>query len=247
MKLIKLSLVAALFTTAIYAGNEEAIISTDDFEASANVALTSDYVWRGSSLTNEDMAIQGGMDLEYKGIYVGVWASNIAQLEGETNNNTTTIETDVYAGYAGEIDKFSYDVGYCQYMYINLSKELNFGEAYVGLGYDFDVVAVGAKYSFGIKTNEYAANNHDNVEVTASVPLPWELSFDMAYGMFENMNDYYYTSISRDFGKFNVNLAYTGRTSATYGHSYFGNPNRDGNYNGERTKDFFVATLGASF
>jgi len=240
MKLIKLSLVAVLFTTAIYAGNEAPIIATDDFEASANVALTSDYVWRGMSLTNGDMAIQGGMDLEYKGAYVGVWASNIAQLDGVTNSNTTTIETDVYACYAGEIDKFTYDVGYTQYIYVNISKDLNFGEAHVAVDYDFDVVAIGAKYSFGVKTNEFKAT--DNVEFTASVPLPYELSFDLAYGMFEDMNDYYYTSISRDFGNFNINLAYTGRVGSSYGDSYFEN-----DINGDKSKDFFVATLGASF
>ena len=57
MKLIKLSLATALLTTAMYAGNEAVVEVTDDFEASANVALTSDYVWRGMSLTNEDPAI----------------------------------------------------------------------------------------------------------------------------------------------------------------------------------------------
>ena len=241
MKLIKLSLAAALFTTAMYAGNEAVVEVTDDFEASANVALTSDYVWRGMSLTNEDPAIQGGMDIEYKGLYAGVWASNIAQLDdGNGEDRSTSLETDLYLGYAGDMGNFSYDVGYIQYIYMNLAEELNFGEAYVGVGYDFDVVAIGASYALGVKTNEFEAT--DNIEFTASIPLPLELSFDLAYGMFEDMNDYYYTSLSRDFGKFNLNLAYTGRLGASYGDSYFVD-----DINGDESKDFFVATLSSSF
>ncbi|RLA37810.1 MAG: hypothetical protein DRR03_01810 [Gammaproteobacteria bacterium] len=34
-------------------------------EIAANVALTSDYVWRGVSQTNEDPAILGGFDYEH--------------------------------------------------------------------------------------------------------------------------------------------------------------------------------------
>jgi len=234
MKSIKLSLVAILLSTLAYAENKSEV------GMSANVALTSDYVWRGTSLTAGDMAIQGGMDLDFEGAYIGVWASNIAQLTVDVNDNTTTIETDVYAGYAGDIGKLSYDVGYNQYIYINLSEEFNFGEFYVGLGYDFDVVSIGAKYSVGIKTNEFEAT--DNLEMTASAPLPWELSLDLTYGLFEDMNDYYLASISRDFGKFNLNLAYAGRLSASYGDSYYEN-----DIEGDESKDFFIATLGASF
>jgi hypothetical protein len=35
-----------------------------------------------------------------------------------------------------------YDIGYIQYAYPNDSKASNFGEAYVGLSYDFEVLEV---------------------------------------------------------------------------------------------------------
>ena len=45
---------------------------------SANVALTSDYRFRGVSLSNGDPAIQGGIDVGHdSGFYVGTWASSI--------------------------------------------------------------------------------------------------------------------------------------------------------------------------
>lgn len=45
----------------------------------ANVALTSNYFFRGVSQTNNGPAVQGGFDYSYKplGLYVGLWGSNV--------------------------------------------------------------------------------------------------------------------------------------------------------------------------
>ena len=45
---------------------------------SANVTLTSDYVWRGLGQTAGNPAIQGGFDYASDGgFYAGIWASNV--------------------------------------------------------------------------------------------------------------------------------------------------------------------------
>ncbi len=51
---------------------------------SANVALTTNYMFRGVSQTNNGPAIQGGFDYEYSpyNLYVGVWASNVDSSSG---------------------------------------------------------------------------------------------------------------------------------------------------------------------
>lgn len=53
---------------------------------SANVALTSNYMFRGVSQTDNGPAIQGGFDYEYTpfGLYAGVWASNVDSSTGES-------------------------------------------------------------------------------------------------------------------------------------------------------------------
>ncbi len=89
-------------------------------ELSANVALTSDYVWRGVSQTLEDPAIQGGFDFEHdSGFAVGVWASNVDFWEtGDPNDDGADMEFDIYGSYSGEFgDGFSYSVGAIYYMY----------------------------------------------------------------------------------------------------------------------------------
>ena len=53
-------LLPAALATALLAG---ATVAQADMEISGNVALTSDYKFRGISQSNEDIAVQGGFDL----------------------------------------------------------------------------------------------------------------------------------------------------------------------------------------
>ena len=48
-----------------------------EFAWSITVGGTSDYVFRGVSLTNEDPAAQGSIDVSYGIFYAGAWASNV--------------------------------------------------------------------------------------------------------------------------------------------------------------------------
>ena len=87
-------------------------------EISANVTLVSDYVFRGISQTDNQIAIQGGFDYAWdNGIYVGTWASNVdSQFFGGATD--PQIELDLYGGYAGELGNgFGYDLGYLRYQY----------------------------------------------------------------------------------------------------------------------------------
>jgi uncharacterized protein (TIGR02001 family) len=78
---------------------------------SANVGLTSDYVFRGISQSNQEAAVQGGVDFTCGNWYVGVWGSSINfGLEG-------TAEVDVYAGYKTTFGRFAVDLGVIYYAY----------------------------------------------------------------------------------------------------------------------------------
>src|SRR4051812_17083639 len=73
-----------------------------------NVALTSDYVFRGVSQTNNNVAIQGGFDWDTgAGFHVGTWGSSLNFKDG----SEASAEIDLYGGYAGKLmdDKLSYD------------------------------------------------------------------------------------------------------------------------------------------
>jgi len=204
MKLIKLSLVAALTLTVAFADEKS------DLGVSANVAMTSNYVWRGMSQSDDSPAIQGGFDLDYKGLYAGVWGSNV-EFGSDSDAN---MELDTYAGYTNEIFGVGYDVGYLQYIYPNDSKNLNFGEAYLGLSYDFKVVEISAKYSLGVDTDHTDTADEwkpqDCIEGGVSVPLPWDMSVDATVGNYVHSGVYYLASVTKSVGQFDFSVAYTG-------------------------------------
>lgn len=85
---------------------------------SSNVALTSDYVFRGASQTNREPAIQGGFDVTTEGgFYAGTWGSSISWLS-DLGDISSNVEIDGYAGYRGSFsDAVSYDIGAIYYWY----------------------------------------------------------------------------------------------------------------------------------
>ncbi|MFZ2335428.1 MAG: TorF family putative porin [Sideroxyarcus sp.] len=137
-------LVAALASAfAMPAMAEEAAA----FTPSANVTLTSNYLYRGISQTGNKPAIQGGFDLAHaSGVYAGAWASSISWLSDYGIASNAGTEIDTYVGYAGAAGDIGYDVGFLRYNYPgeyggNLSANTN--ELYGKVSYKF----VSAKYS----------------------------------------------------------------------------------------------------
>lgn len=199
MKLIKISLAAAL-AASVLLGAEE----TSNVNVSANMALTSNYVWRGMTQSDNSPAVQGGIDLEYKGFYASVWGSNVEFGAG----NVASMELDIYGGYGGEFYGIGYDIGAIQYAYPNQTKQLNFAEAYFGLSKDFEVVSVGAKYYSGIKTDDIDPT--DAWEVSLSAPMPMDITFNALYGDYDKVGNYYNVGLTKPVGKFEVGISYAG-------------------------------------
>ena len=107
---------------------------------SANVGLTSDYVFRGFSQTAEGPAIQGGFDATCGIFYVGVWASSLdfASGQGGTFSIDTffdaSLEVDTYAGIKPKTGPITWDLGVIYYAYPNAS-DLNLGFGRRALNY----------------------------------------------------------------------------------------------------------------
>ena len=108
MKLFGTAAAAAL---ALWLTGLAAPASAQDAKVAFNVGVTSDYVFRGYSQTNEDPAIQGGVDLTAGSFYAGAWASNV------DFGDDTDAEVDVYGGYRTEAAGFALDFGVIGYLY----------------------------------------------------------------------------------------------------------------------------------
>ncbi len=87
--------------------------SAQDPEFAFNAALTSDYVFRGFSQTDEEAALSAGVDATIGSFYAGAWASNV------DFGDDTDAEVDVYGGFRGEAGGFAYDIGAVGYLYVN--------------------------------------------------------------------------------------------------------------------------------
>jgi uncharacterized protein (TIGR02001 family) len=98
---------------------------------SGNVAVTSDYVFRGVSQTLNDPALQGGVEAACGKFYLGFWGSNVDFGDGETN-----VEMDLYAGFKTTTGPVSWDVGVIYYGYPGGASSADFVEIKVGASGD---------------------------------------------------------------------------------------------------------------
>ncbi len=93
---------------------------------SGNATLTSDYVWRGTTQTQGDPAVQAGFKLASdSGFYGSVWGSNV-EFAPETHASS---EFDFTVGWAGNLSKdWALDVNLLRYQYPSTTVDLNWTE-----------------------------------------------------------------------------------------------------------------------
>lgn len=186
-------------------------------EWSANVGLTNNYIWRGLTQTQNDVAASGGIDFSANnGFYAGTWVSNVSYAPGDV----FSYEHDVYFGYGGEWGAMSYDVGYLYYNY-DADAEFDFAEAYgsVSVG-DFSAQlnvlahteadeAPGQDFGFGqavYLSLDYATEIRDELELGFHVG--WhDGDFNEAFnGVPDSYTDY---GISLSKGEFSFSITTT--------------------------------------
>jgi uncharacterized protein (TIGR02001 family) len=91
-----------------------------DLTVAYNVGLFSQYIFRGLTQTNNNPAVQGGIDLTHSsGFYLGAWASNVNWTVDSTYYTSGSLEVDLYGGYRYNFGDsgLGIDVGALQYLY----------------------------------------------------------------------------------------------------------------------------------
>jgi uncharacterized protein (TIGR02001 family) len=110
---LKAAILAALFLAPAVSFAQEAEAESN---FSWNFGAVSDYVFRGVSQSNREMAIQGGMDYAFgdSGVYIGTWASTVDYGEADAPD----YEADFYIGYNTDLgEKFNLDLMAVRYTY----------------------------------------------------------------------------------------------------------------------------------
>jgi uncharacterized protein (TIGR02001 family) len=95
-----------------------------EFAYSFTLAVTSDYVFRGFSQTDNDPTLQASAGFTYGIFYAGVWASGVDFGTGFPAD-TAEFEADYYAGIKPTYGKFTFDFGVIYYDYPGFKAEKN--------------------------------------------------------------------------------------------------------------------------
>jgi uncharacterized protein (TIGR02001 family) len=134
------------------------------FAWSVTIGGTSDYVFRGLSLNDEDPAFQASIDASYGIFYVGAWGSNI------TGEGYEPWELDLYAGIKPVLGQFTFDFGVIGYLYPGADDPLEYIEFKAGVSTEiFKGLTGGVIF--------YATPDQDNYAET------WTVEGSLAYAL----------------------------------------------------------------
>jgi uncharacterized protein (TIGR02001 family) len=239
----------ALAATPALADDEATSEATPEFTVTGNVALVTDYRFRGVSQSAGDPAIQGGLTLNHKsGLYIGTWSSsiNFANVGGDAVFGNQ--ELDIFGGWTGDLGSgLTADVGLLYYAYPGgHTGKAEFLEPYASLSTSVGPAKfkVGANYAWSQDAifdddNLYVYTNVDigipNTPVTVSGHLGYQdgpLAADFWSSPDETSWDWSIGASATVLGPLSIGVSYVGN----------GSPAIDG-----LTDDAVVGTLSASF
>lgn len=176
--------------------------ATAQAETSASLSLSNMYLWRGVNLTPDAPAISGSLDYAHdSGFYAGMW----------TTNEDDGIETDLYAGLAGEVGGMSYDVSYWYYMY---PEEGTAGEGATGTNMDLGDTSL-SEIVLGLGFSDFGANVYVSSETQGGSDYVYYTldytvgDFNFLYGAWtydeDGNNEYSHVTATYDY---NDNLSF---------------------------------------
>lgn len=140
--MFKIALKSAVLAAVLAVPVKAAQSASGGVAVSANVGLVSDYRFRGISYTEENPALQGGVDANLAlsdslSLFAGTWAS--------TGNDDTigAGEIDLYGGLAGRSGLANWQVGVLGYFYPDASG-IDFYELHGEFGMDIGPMSAAA-------------------------------------------------------------------------------------------------------
>lgn len=176
-----------------------------------NLAVTSDYVFRGITQTDFDPALQGGLDYSFgdTGLYVGAWASNVDFADSDGPD----IELDYYIGWNHDLsESLNLDLSLVRYSYLGEQEaygNIDYNEVIGALAYD-EMLTFTVAYA-----NDYSNSGFSSLYYNLSGS--WDLGNDFAVnagvgrthfsddvGSYNDWN----LGVSRQFGPVNAAINY---------------------------------------
>lgn len=221
MKAQRISAILAAGAVSMGAGAWQTAAAQGPHSVSANIGAVSNYIWRGVTQTDDQPAIQGGIDYAHEsGFSAGTWISNV-DFE-DAYGNATNYEWDLYAGFGQSInDDFSYNLSLIYYAYPD-GRDLDFAE--IGADATYKWLTVGLAYTVYGQASEVPGTDSSDAyfddgdlyyHAALDFALPYELGLNLHGGYYDFDTDlggvdygHVGVSVSReagDFGTFSLN------------------------------------------
>ncbi|NEV62699.1 TorF family putative porin [Thiorhodococcus minor] len=211
MKAQRISAILAAGAFSMGAGAWQTAAAEGPHSVSANIGVVSNYIWRGQTQTDNQPAVQGGLDYAHEsGFSAGTWLSNV------NFGDDTNYEWDIYAGFGGAInDDLSYDLSVVYYAYPD-GRDTDFAE--IGASASYRWLTAGIAYTVYGQANDAPGVVDDEAlfiegdfyyYASLDFALPYELGLGIHGGYYDfdyndGGNDYGHVgaSISREAGEF---------------------------------------------
>jgi uncharacterized protein (TIGR02001 family) len=208
---------------------------------SGNMALTTNYMFRGISLSANNPAVQGGLTYTFPvGLYLNVWGSNTDFIAPD--GKTVSSEFDTVAGIQGDVlTDFTYNINLARYNYPG-ARSANYNELNSLFGYKFFQLGLSYTANYG---GTHASGTYVNGLLTFNIPPCYILNiqdvtlqggmghYSLARQAGSSYSDYMATLSKKISQRYTIAAMWT----ATNGRAHL--PPYDGNQ--------FVGTLNAYF
>jgi len=87
-----------------------------EFALSYGGAIVSNYMFQGSTQSNDNPAIQGYVEGSYGQFYGGLWSSTV-DYPDDPDFGDDSLEFDLYVGIRPSLGDFAFDISYYRYLY----------------------------------------------------------------------------------------------------------------------------------
>lgn len=161
-------------------------------DLSLTAGFMSDYIFRGIQASTG--SAYASLDYTNSGFYAGVWGADL---------DDNGLEIDYYVGYGGEIDNFSYGIGYTRLTYSDGRSNDLFNDSQDEISFNVGIAGFGLSYVLGVNNDVGNAATGEEDQDFDVINLTYDASnwgVLLGYVSFDDVDD-------ADFGEFEYNYA----------------------------------------
>lgn len=150
-----------------YAQDGEAEEASGPIDISAEVAVLSDYRFRGLSLSAGEPELTASIAVEHEsGLYASVWASNVSLGLGSSDD----LELDWTAGFSKDVGSVNVDVGAIYYSYLG-HRDFNYIEGFGSVGTTVGGAEVRVGVAYAPKQDNLGGQDNTYVYISGDMPI----------------------------------------------------------------------------